>query len=233
MKLFTTKKFKTFVVSSLMCFTLAPSIVSAHSYVGGIASISDVTSAQSAIYTPATYPTINTSPSGSQFSSSWVMVSEQYSSTPGDLFQVGWAHEPEISYVTYPLYFVASIVNGHYSEVRAQVGPAKGSTHTYKAYISGSNWVGMVDNTSIGTLPVSGVSPDTVQYCAEISDDPMYTPFIGTNSDRMKFSSVRYTKSGSSTLLKPSLGWVNQTGSGLYKDDYDSSGYFTTWNASY
>ena len=141
LKISINKKIMGTVLSTIMLMVFIPTIASANYYDGGGANVSNPTSAQALIYTPLTYPTINTSPSSNQFSSSWVMVYEESTSTPGDLFQVG---------------------------------PAKGSSHTYKTYISGSNWVGMVDSTVIGTLPISGVTPDSVQYSAEVSNDTIY-----------------------------------------------------------
>ncbi|WP_159881027.1 hypothetical protein [Paenibacillus puerhi] len=169
------------------------------------------------IVTTANYPAIG----NSHFTCAWTMLAD-HSGINEKFAQVGFVIDNQY---TYPRYFYGWATNGRssYKEVISGVGPARGSTHTYKIEYVSSSWEGKVDDTVIATKSIS-MNPGSTQNYQENDE----TVFIGTSSDKLKFTNVSYKKSGGS-WTKPSLSFVAEGSSSIDHSNYNSSGYWQSW----
>lgn len=190
-------------------------------FCGGIKDdiVSTIAQLKCTITTPSSYRTY----SSGDMTCAWIMISG--SSSDPSLVQVGYATEPFVSSVS-PHYFWGRITtSGVYTEVRANSGPSTGSSDNYlisavsggwKAYIDGANYF-----YNIGSIS----TPQGVQACQETTCGKFY----GTSSSKVVFSSTYYMSSGSSTWVKPSLGWRCDSPGSIDTTLYGSSNIFSTW----
>lgn len=186
-----------------------------------------VQGATTTIVTPNVYPTITSG----QATSAWSAVGNL---STGAIAQVGFAFEPGVASID-PHYFFGYIpTGGSYHEVDSNVGPARGSSHSYTVKKSSGYWVGIVDSSTISST-AANVSPDCVQYLNE--NDSSSTRYMGTSTDKLLMSGAQYwdgsasaSESTSWVWKKPLLNFTNSTYSAIDKSSWSSSGYWFSWD---
>lgn len=163
-----------------------------------------------------------TSVPNSHFTCSWSMLAD-YSGTNEKFAQVGFVIDPQFSY---PRYFYGWATNGasSYLEVDSAVGPATGSTHTYKVEKVSSSWQGTVDGSLIASKSIS-MNPDSIQYYNETD----LTVFMGTSSDKLKFLNPKSKNSNGSWTKPYTLSFTNMGSSQIDYSYFDSHGIWYSW----
>lgn len=249
----------------IMMFGLVPSISSADTQscvtngancfdgiVSNLGGNAQITSVYTDITTPNTYPA-NYSPSRT---SAWDMIAKN---TGGVYVQVGWIESNNttghfgISSISVPngvSYFFEinyGVKDSDY-QVYSPGGPALGTTHGYRVFQSGTNWVGTVDGTTIDTeaqtyngLPFT--YGDNVQYSEELagSGTAQNSAFAGLASNHARFSNLRafsngttyyspdYTTSGSYFVQDQNAGMDNFS----YHIGQQNNSYLEFWDLRY